>query len=150
MEVTVLNRQRAHRVDRRELGDFVRALAGAAPADGVETLAVCLVSDRKMRALNQKYRGHDSSTDVLSFPTGATLNIEEAKHLGDIVISVATAVRQAADASHSLTRELKILALHGYLHLLGYDHEDDDGTMLRLQSRLSRRLLSRGATGNPS
>jgi len=141
LEVTVLNRQRGHGVNCAELAEFVRRLNAAAPAERADSLAVCLVSDRKMRELNRRYRGKDSATDVLAFPAGAAVHEEEARHLGDIVISVTTAERQAVEARHPLRRELQLLALHGYLHLLGYDHERDDGTMLRVQDRLARRLL---------
>jgi probable rRNA maturation factor len=61
--------------------------------------------------------------------------------LGEIVISVPQAARQAEAYGHSLARELRVLVIHGYLHLLGYDHEVDDGTMMRLQARLARALL---------
>jgi len=102
---------------------------------------VALVSDRKMREFNRRYRGMDSTTDVLSFPAEADDAPSGERHLGDIVISVTTAAQQARQARHSLSRELKLLALHGYLHLLGYDHEVDDGSMVRLERRLARRLI---------
>ena len=111
------------------------------PAPEADSVAVCLVSDRKMRQLNRTYGRRDRSTDVLSFRAGPVPDGCAERHLGDIVISVETARRQARRARHSLGRELKILALHGYLHLLGHDHETDDGTMLRLQRGLTRRLL---------
>lgn len=94
-----------------------------------------------MREFNQRYRDKDVPTDVLSFPGDDEPEPDGSRHLGDIVISVATAGRQAQSRGHSLPRELKRLTLHGYLHLLGYDHETDDGAMLRLERRLVRRLL---------
>jgi probable rRNA maturation factor len=106
------------------------------------SLAVCLVSDRKMSELNRRFRGRSGSTDVLSFPSPGR-EPDGTVYIGDIVISVPTALRQARREHHRLGRELKLLALHGYLHLLGYDHEKDDGTMLRLQRRLERKLLPR-------
>ena len=141
MEVTVLNRQRAHRVTRQGLAGFLRRLAREWPARSADSLAVALVSDRKMREFNRRYRGMDSTTDVLSFPAEADDAPSGERHLGDIVISVTTAAQQARQARHSLSRELKLLALHGYLHLLGYDHEVDDGSMVRLERRLARRLI---------
>ena len=88
--------------------------------------------------LNARYRGKDKATDVLSFPgEGGALG------LGDIVISVATAARNARAYGRSLPQELDVLALHGFLHVLGYDHETDDGTMDRLERRLRKRLLWR-------
>ena len=141
MEVTVLNRQRAHRVSPTRLADFVDGLSATLPPDDADSVAIKLVSDRKMREYNRTYRGRDSSTDVLSFPAEPASQPEGERHLGDIVISVSTAALQARRSRRGLAGELCVLALHGYLHLLGYDHETDDGTMMRLQRRLQRRLL---------
>jgi probable rRNA maturation factor len=99
-------------------------------------VALVLTGDRPVRALNARYRGKDKPTDVLSFPAGGG----EAG-LGDIVISVETAERNARALGRTLPQELDVLALHGFLHVLGYDHETDDGTMDRLEARLRRRLL---------
>ncbi len=96
--------------------------------------------DRRMRTLNRRYRRKDRSTDVLSFPAAAPL-------LGDIAISVPYAGRQARRRGEPVSREIDRLLVHGYLHLLGYDHETDRGEMLRLQSRLVRRFLP--ARGRP-
>ena len=144
MEVTVLNRQRSHRVRRQELTAFLHRLALAVPGPGADSLSMCLVSDRKMREYNRQFRGRDTATDVLSFPADDPVGPTHERHLGDIVISVTTAAIQARQARHSLEQEVKILALHGYLHLLGYDHRTDDGSMMRLQQRLIRRFLPRG------
>ena len=143
MEVTVLNRQRSHRVRRQELTAFLHRLALALPGKGADSLSMCLVSDRKMREYNRHFRGRDAATDVLSFPEDDQAGPNGERHLGDIVISVTAAAVQARHARHSWEQELKILALHGYLHLLGYDHRTDDGTMMRMQRRLIRRLLPR-------
>ena len=146
MEITVLNRQRAHRIDRHGLVRFVERLASELPPDGADRMAVCLVSDLRMRELNRRFRGVDRTTDVLSFEGGP--DPEGGRHLGDILISVPKARVQAREAGHSLTRELRVLLLHGYLHLLGYDHEKDHGTMNRLQRRLVRSLVDdRRGTG---
>jgi probable rRNA maturation factor len=146
LEITILNRQRATRIATTPLGAFLRRAAAELRGPASFGLAVCLVSDRRMRQLHRRFRGRDRTTDVLSF---ATRVARPRVLLGDLVIAVPTAARQARQHGHSLSRELKILLLHGYLHLLGYDHETDDGTMLRLQARLLRRLLpprrSRGA-----
>jgi probable rRNA maturation factor len=92
--------------------------------------------DPAIRELNARYRGKDKPTDVLSFsgPGGG-------EGLGDIVVSVDTAERNARRRGRTLQRELDVLALHGFLHVLGYDHETDDGTMDRLERRLRRELL---------
>jgi probable rRNA maturation factor len=140
LEVTVQNRQRAHRVRPRALAGFLARLAGELPSRGVDSVAVVLVSDRRMLQLNRTYRGRAATTDVLSFPADRGGPARE-RHLGDIVISVATAAQQARRDGRSLDRELRELALHGYLHLLGYDHETDDGTMRRLERRLRGRLI---------
>jgi len=141
LEVTVINRQRSRSVPRVSLTDFLERLIREAPADGAASIAVCLVSDRRMREYNRRFRGHDAPTDVLSFACDPVPGVDGEPHLGDIVISVPAAERQARQARHGLGRELKILALHGYLHLLGYDHETDDGTMRRVERSLRGRLL---------
>jgi probable rRNA maturation factor len=99
-----------------------------------------------MRALNRRYRGKDYATDVLSFPVIAdplegsrARRPVENRHLGDIVIARGVAGRQARAAGHAGPEELRILALHGLLHLLGYDHERDKGQMARLEQRLRRK-----------
>lgn len=140
MEVTILNRQRSRRVYPRPLASFVTTLADRMPPPQADRLAVCLVSDDRMRRYNRQFRGVDRTTDVLAFPAEQASLPEGGCHLGDIVISVPRAAEQARVAGHSLSRELKILLVHGYLHLLGYDHETDRGVMLRTQRRLLRAL----------
>ena len=108
-------------------------LASVAPARARGTITVAIVSDARMRALNWKFRRKNKATDVLSFPAA------EHGHFGDVVIASGVAARQARQAGHPLGTELRVLALHGLLHLLGYDHEDDDGRMARLERRLRRR-----------
>jgi probable rRNA maturation factor len=147
LDVTILNRQRGHTVDRAELSDFLRRVAREVPCAEGATLALALVSERRMRELNREFRGHNGTTDVLSFPGGDEPDPDGSTHVGDIVISVPTAARQAELRGHSLDRELMVLTLHGYLHLLGYDHETDDGEMLRLERRLEGRLLGRHPSG---
>jgi probable rRNA maturation factor len=108
-------------------------LTSIAPSRARGTVTVAIVSDARVRALNRQYRRKNKATDVLSFPSG------ERGYLGDVVIAAGVAARQARDAGHSLATELRVLALHGLLHLLGYDHERDDGRMARLERRLRRR-----------
>jgi probable rRNA maturation factor len=108
-------------------------LAAIAPSRARGTVTVAIVSDARVRALNRQYRRKDKVTDVLAFPSG------ERGHLGDVVIAAGVAARQAREAGHTLATELRVLALHGLLHLLGYDHERDDGRMARLERRLRRR-----------
>lgn len=123
-------------------------LAHAAPAKARGEVTVALVSDARMRTLNRSYRNKDYATDVLSFPTwagragGAGKGIgppATPNYLGDIVIATGVAQRQADEVGHPVGTEIKVLALHGLLHLLGYDHETDAGTMARLEARLRKK-----------
>jgi probable rRNA maturation factor len=107
-------------------------LAKAAPARARGEVTVALISDQRMRTLNRAYRGKDYATDVLSFP------VSDGSFLGDIAIATGVAQRQADEAGHSLSTELRVLALHGHLHLLGYDHERDAGRMQRVEARLRK------------
>ena len=114
-----------------------RWLARVAPARTRGTVSIALVSDQRVRALNRRYRGIDRPTDVLSFPAQVCSPAEG--FLGDIVIARGVARRQAQALGHPESTELKVLALHGLLHLLGYDHERDKGAMARLERKLRRR-----------
>jgi len=96
-----------------------------------------------MRSLNRTWRRKDRPTDVLSFPSG------ERDFLGDLVIDVPYARRQARRRGHALRREVQILLAHGLLHLLGYDHETDGGTMFRLQRRILLSAFGEGPDGVP-
>ena len=102
------------------------------------SFTVRLASDREMRRLNRTYRGRDYPTDVLSFPGEAT---PEGRHLGDVVVAVPVARRQAAAAGHPPATELRVLLLHGALHCLGHDHETDEGEMERLEAALRERWI---------
>jgi probable rRNA maturation factor len=105
-------------------------------------VGIAIVPDRVVRKLNRTYRGIDRPTDVLSFPAqdgGAKRSRTGPRFLGDIAIASGVARRQARHFGHPLTVELRILALHGLLHLLGYDHETDQGNMIRFEERLRRR-----------
>ena len=146
----VWNRQRRVPVDVAPLERFAeraRAELGF-PADGV---AVQLVSDAAMKRLNWKFRGKRESTDVLSFPARPgpararsrrrrSANGNGNEYVGDIAISPETARRNARRDSRSLPDELRMLVLHGMIHLAGYDHETDQGQMQKLESTLRRRL----------
>ena len=112
---------------------LARWLSSVAPARARGTMTVAIVPDAEVRRLNRKYRRKNSATDVLSFPSG------EPGDLGDVVIAAGVARRQAREAGHTAEVEYRILALHGLLHLLGYDHERDDGRMARLETRLRKR-----------
>jgi probable rRNA maturation factor len=134
LSVVLLNRQRQRPVSAARLRRVLRGAAAALRVRG--ELSLVLAGDRLLRRFNRVYRGKDESTDVLSFPgEGGEAG------LGDIVISVPTAERNARGLGRSLAQELDVLALHGFLHVIGYDHETDDGTMERLEGRLRKRLL---------
>jgi probable rRNA maturation factor len=128
------------------LRPWLSALMGAL-APGWRSLGVRFTGDRAMRRLNRGFRGKDQTTDVLSFAGDATPASAEG-HLGDIVISVPAARRQAAAAGHTGEREIRVLLLHGVLHCVGYDHETDGGEMERLERRLRRRWLGPAADGS--
>jgi len=110
-----------------------RWLASVAPARARGAMTVAIVPDGRVQQLNRRYRGKNVPTDVLSFPS------DEPGYLGDVVIAAGVARRQAADGGHSFQHELRVLALHGLLHLLGYDHERDGGRMARVEAQLRRR-----------
>lgn len=133
------NLQQRIKVDGRSLKVFLKTMAVDAGRDG-DFATFVLVTDEQMQALNRNFRGFDRTTDVLSFPAGDSIPPEGAPYLGDVVISAETACRQALRRGSTLSRELRVLALHGYLHLQGYDHEADDGEMRRIEYRFRRKL----------
>lgn len=161
----VLNLQRRFAVDLSDARAFVRRLRGALDL-GQGSFNVCFVDDERMTELNARFRRKARPTDVLSFPWavapgGASHGIgadrrqlksknsrlkeprysrEFARVLGDVVISVETARRNARTAGHSTAQEIRLLILHGLLHLLGYDHETDQGEMTAVESSLRERL----------
>ena len=116
-----------------------RWLARHAPRGAAGHLTIAIVSDAAMRRLNKQFRSKDMATDVLSFPPDAVASGSNRSFLGDLAIARGIAARQARQLGHSLQTELRILALHGLLHLLGYDHETDRGEMGRLEDRLRQR-----------
>jgi probable rRNA maturation factor len=127
-----------------------RWLETVAPARAKGEVTVAFVSDARVRALNRTYRGVDRATDVLTFladqpPANATGARATRPYLGDVVIARGVARRQARAQAHAESTEWRVLALHGLLHLLGYDHEADNGAMRRLELSLRRRGgLNRG------
>jgi probable rRNA maturation factor len=123
----------------RPIAGLAGWLRRVAPRSAHGAVGVALVSDRRVRSLNRRYRGHDYATDVLSFPSDPHPEPAGDRYLGDIVIAGGVARRQALAAGHSERTELRVLALHGLLHLLGYDHERDRGAMARLERRLRRK-----------
>jgi|SRR5450631_2304671 probable rRNA maturation factor len=121
----------------RTLGRFLTEAQAAVRLRGQVT--ILLTTDAAIRGLNRRFRGKNKATDVLSFPADATTSGPE-KVAGDLAISVSTALRQATGQGHSLSTEIKVLILHGLLHLAGYDHEADAGQMERRERLLRGRL----------
>jgi probable rRNA maturation factor len=118
---------------------LARWLARVAPSRVHGTVNIAIISDARIRGLNRRYRAVDHATDVLSFPVETLPRTSSSLFLGDIVIARGVARRQAREAHHSEGTELRVLALHGLLHLIGYDHERDDGSMRRVEHRLRRK-----------
>jgi probable rRNA maturation factor len=127
---TLLFRHPSKQLARRPLRTFFEETVAQIAADVPMT---CLITDdAHVRALNCQFRGKDYATDVLSFPS--------AEGGGEIAISLDTAARQAAEMGHGVEQELRILMLHGLLHLTGMDHETDAGQMARAEARWRKRL----------
>ena len=164
----ILNRQRAVRIARRPLEAFLRRIWDEMDL-GDSDITICLVSDAEIARMNEAFRKKKGPTDVLSFPaekkgrgaargrkriytegTEDTESKEKSRgkqtprtaktYLGDIAIAPEMARRYAKKNGRSLSNELRVLILHGVLHLLGYDHETDRGEMDRIERRLRRRL----------
>jgi probable rRNA maturation factor len=134
----------------RGLGGWLSRIA---PRSARGAVTIAILPDSKVQALNKRFRGLDHATDVLSFPSsaqghsekrrgkapGKTPVLKGPKFLGEIVIARGIAQKQAENLAHPTRIELRVLALHGLLHLLGYDHEVDDGKMARAEARLRRK-----------
>jgi probable rRNA maturation factor len=153
----ILNRQRTVRIARPALESFLRRIRHHLRLGKAE-VTIAFVTDAEIARLNRAYRKKKGPTDVLSFPAiahrtpislpaappflavQATATIPAQTYLGDIAISPATARRNARKFGHTFPDELRILMLHGVLHLLGYDHETDDGQMDRLEQTLRQEL----------
>jgi len=121
---------------RRALEAFLAEARRAAGLEG--SVAALLTGDEEIRRLNREFRGKDKATDVLSFPAGEQTG--RVRTAGDLAISVETAAREAERLGHALDVELRVLLLHGTLHLAGYDHEADSGEMARKENALRKKL----------
>jgi len=125
---------RGRRLRARGLAAWLRRVA---PTGARGTINIALVNDREIQELNRRFRRVNKPTDVLSFPSAEP----RAPNLGDIAIATGVARRQAREMGHSELTEWRVLALHGLLHLLGYDHEHerDEGRMQRVERKLRRK-----------
>ena len=123
-------------------GDLTRFLKSAIDAIGLKgSVSVLLTDDAMLRELNRQYRHKDKPTDVLSFPAATVPGQEGRKTLaGDLAVSLDTAERQAEAFAHPLDLEVKVLLLHGLLHLAGFDHETDAGEMARIERKLRKQF----------
>ncbi|HEX3558497.1 MAG TPA: rRNA maturation RNase YbeY [Pyrinomonadaceae bacterium] len=138
--IEVVNRQRGLPLDCERWRAFVAKALKVVPAGGAGA-TVAFVSDRAMRKLNRRWRGRRGTTDVLSFPWEQDeFEKSEGLSLGDVVVSVEQAARQAEEHGLDFDAEVAQLILHGLLHLCGYDHERDGGEMNALELKSRRRL----------
>jgi probable rRNA maturation factor len=131
-----INGQSIPRMSRREIGAFVRTvLLTLRKDDEITDVSIAFVDDSDMKSLNRRFRHRNRTTDVLTFPADETYGDpnRKGKPLGDIVISIEQARRQAIEQRHSLATEVRYLLVHGVLHALGYDHETDNGEMNELE-----------------
>jgi probable rRNA maturation factor len=150
----ILNRQRSVRLSTRALESFLLRVRRELDLKQAQ-VTVCLVSDAEIAGMNESFRKKRGPTDVLSFPAVnlrqpsrskrrpvslASSSADSDASLGDIAIAPAVAKRNAKNFGRTLPVELKILILHGVLHLLGFDHEADHGEMDRTEKKLRRRL----------
>ena len=156
--IDVVNLQRKVKVELATYRTYINELVAAVPETSDCTFSVAFIADSRMKQLNELFRGKNTSTDVLSFPwseppasAGGQLADDDSTNwppahaggsdfLGDIVISAEQAQKQAAENGLTLENEIKQLILHGLLHLLGYDHETDDGEMNALELELREKL----------
>lgn len=138
----IVNLQRKIKIEAKAFVPFAEAVRAAVEETEGGNFSVAFVSDRRMKELNKLFRGKDSTTDVLSFPHEADeFETHEEHFLGDIVISVEQAARQAKENELTLDNEIKQLMLHGVLHLCGYDHETDAGEMNAREIELRDKLV---------
>jgi probable rRNA maturation factor len=131
----IIFRKRVAGLTEPALARFVARAARSVKLHG--SINVLVTSNGEMKNLNRRFRAKDQPTDVLSFPAG---DVPLSGLAGDVAISLEIAAKHANQFGHSPAEEIKILALHGVLHLAGYDHETDDGNMARKEERL-RKLL---------
>jgi probable rRNA maturation factor len=141
----ILNRQRKVRVALHALDRFLRQVEKELRV-GRGDVTVCFVSDGEIARMNEEFRAKKGPTDVLSFPARAQSKGKKARsttgehYLGDVAIAPETARRYAKKNGRSVDNELRVLILHGVLHLLGYDHETDHGEMDRIEQKMRRRF----------
>lgn len=135
----ITNQQEHSDIDVSMVSQFVESAIKMIAETNGKTPDIAFVSDTKMRALNKRFRNKDKTTDILSFPA-VNEPFEETAELGELVISVEQATRQASENGLDLETEIKQLVLHGILHLCGMDHDTDSGEMAKKELGLREQL----------
>ena len=141
MEILIKNQQKIIKINPRKIREIVKKVLQSLKVDEKTEISVLFTDDKFIKSLNNKYRGIDKPTDVLSFSLREgpvkTPEVESDKLLGDIIISVETAQRQTDNLNHSIEKEFTVLLIHGLLHLTGYAHEEDnDYKMMREKEKV--------------
>ena len=136
--VEIINQQRKIKIEVNDFQDFAEKAVNSIIESKGKSLSIAFVSDKRIKELNKIFRNKNYPTDVLSFPYEPDQFdfLENENFLGDIVISLETAQKQAAENSLSFELEIKQLILHGVLHLCGFDHENDNGEMNQLELKM--------------
>ncbi len=137
--IEIVDRQTKIEMETDDFSVFASETQKAIPESQNKPFVIVFVSNQEIKELNQQFRDKNSATDILSFPSEAD-EFDERDYLGDIVISVEQAEKQAEENGLRLNVEIKQLILHGILHLCGYDHETDDGEMNTLELQLRDKL----------
>lgn len=140
--IEIVNQQRKIKLETSDYQTFAETAVDAINEARGKELSIAFVSDRKIKELNKIFRDKNKVTDVLSFPYEPDQYdyLETENFLGDIIISLEQAKRQALENNLTLKIEIKQLILHGILHLCGYDHETDEGEMNAIELELREKL----------
>lgn len=139
--IEIINQQKTIEINSKHFDSFSFKAINIIPESKDKSVTIVFVSDTEIKKLNNQFRNKNSTTDVLSFPNENGEFEQNENYLGDIVISVPQAQKQALENNLSLDLEIKQLILHGILHLCGYDHETDKGEMNELELELREKLV---------
>jgi|SRR6056297_62682 len=143
MEVLINNRQKTRVIEKKEIGLIEKAVEACLIEENISKnieISLSFVENKEIQELNEKYRGKNYTTDVLSFPLNE--EIEGLIILGDIIVSIDKVIEQAHEYNHGFERELIYLIIHGMFHLLGYDHinEGDKKIMRDKEKKITKRI----------
>ena len=136
MDILIKNQQKTIKINQKKIKEIVRKVLQNLKIDEQVEVSILFTTDKFIKYLNKKYRGIDKPTDVLSFSLQEGIvkspEVQGSQLLGDVIISTETAQRQADILNHSVEKEIILLLIHGLLHLIGYDHkEEEDGKVMR-------------------